>query len=338
MCAMSGKHASVGASRAGVAGAPRVLVYVADPRQLEPGAAAPDPPAAAHPSSVQPLPATHLDGVYFTDSLQHQLPFQRNTLYRPQHDIDDQRNLPHTVFYKPLNESEGKLNTFGAADCAAQQTEFYLTQQYPKENSLKVSDRKQEKHNVSVKSDCTDQPTSEFCSIETFQSGLPVESVDTVSYQTKCSNSGSSDSTMPSMQSVAIHHGQNQYSESVTVHSVECENSDDRELSTGKSYVNYQFLEQSVSHQSIVNQSISILNQQIGVSRAISSESENENVPQLIRTADGVVLAVVPAPVVAQSVDLAEQNNPVNSDSPQAVTVPLGWRRIITGNSVIYIR
>ncbi|KAJ0178757.1 hypothetical protein K1T71_005532 [Dendrolimus kikuchii] len=334
---MSSKHASVGASRAGVAGAPRVLVYVADPRQLEAGAAAPDPPAAAHPPSIQPPPAAHLDSVYLSDSLHHQLPFQRNPLYRAQHDQNDQRNLSNTVFYKPLNEHDSKLNTYGAIDGVTQQTEFYPSQQYPKESCLKISDRRQEKYNLSVKRDCTDQATSEFCSVETFQSGIPAEGVDIVSYQTKCSSSGSLDSSMPPMQSVAIHHGQNQYSESVTVHSAEGENCGDRELTVGKSFMNYQFLEQSVSHQSIVNQSISILNQQVGVSRAISSESENENAPQLIRTADGVVLAVVPAPMVAQPTDLPEANTSVHCDSPQTITVPLGWRRIITGTSVIYI-
>lgn len=267
------------------------------------------------------------------------MPFHGNPLYRAQLDQNEQRNLPSTVFYKPLNDHDGKLSTFGVPD-GAHQADFFTKQRCQKESCLKLGDRKHDHHpnNLIHKQDCGDQSATEYCSVETFQTGVPVESVDIVSYQTKCSSSsGSLDGAVPPIQMVAIHHGQNQYSESVTVQSAGNSSCGDRELSIGKSFVNYQFLEQSVSHQSIVNQSISILNQQVGVNRAVGSESDNENTPQLIRTADGVVLAVLPAAVTSQPADTVEANRVVQSDSPQTITVPLGWRRIITGTSAIYI-
>ncbi|XP_050681244.1 uncharacterized protein LOC126976734 isoform X2 [Leptidea sinapis] len=99
---------------------------------------------------------------------------------------------------------------------------------------------------------------------------------------------------------------------------------------TGKSYVNYQLLEQCVSHQSIVNQNVNILNHQVGVRPM--SENEGGNTPQLVQTADGVVLAVLPS-VIPQDTN----GRTTQSEFPPGITVPLGWRRIVNGTSVLYI-
>ncbi|KOB66074.1 Regulator of polyketide synthase expression [Operophtera brumata] len=294
---MSGKPASVGASRAAAAGAPRVLVYV-EPRQLEPGAARPEPP----PDHPRALP--------------------RHASYRP---------TTNTVYYKPLHDNYSKFAVYGSTESITQRTEFFPASQQNKGPSLKLEESRSER----VKQDCVERVGAEFSGVETFQGRIPVESVDLGTYQTRCSGPLAAD-TMPSMQQIALRQGHNQFSESVTVHS-EGSNSE-RELSVGKSYVNYQILEQSVSHQSIVNQSISILNQQVGVSRGISSEGDAGNTPQLLRTADGVVLAVLPAPVITQQTDVQDSCRTAQSDSPQTITVPLGWRRIISVTSVLYLR
>lgn len=306
MCTMSGKPASVGAVRAGVPGAPRLLVYV-EPRQLEPGAAPPPPHAP-----------------------RHQLALARPPLYTH----TDHRTLPNALFYKHLNENDNKLTVYGSTENITQKSEFYpASQQYAKELGLKIEDSGAERSlGRNIKQDSVDSIAGEFSSAETFQCRTPVESVELATYQARCS--GALVDSMP-LQQIAVCQGQNQYSESVTVHSADV--SSEREL-IGKSYVNYQILEQSVSHQSIVNQSISILNQQVGVSRGIVSDRECGSPPQLVRTAEGVVLAVVPGPIVAQPVDTADSCQTASSDSPQTITVPLGWRRIVTGTSVLYIR
>ncbi|KAJ8733266.1 hypothetical protein PYW08_001564 [Mythimna loreyi] len=340
---MSGKPASVGASRAGVPGTPRVLVYVADPRQLEPGAAGPEPPPAA--AVAPPPPAAALppqDTLYIPENLHHQVNLSRNTVYRTQFDRNDQRNLPANVYYKQLNDNDGKVNVYGVPDNVTQRTEFYpVSQQYIKESCSKNEDSRSDRlGNISVKRDCSEQAGTEFNSVETFHTRVPVETVDLATYQARCSGPVGSDNTMNSMHPAALRHGQNQYSENVTVQSgVEGSNCSERELSVCKSFVNYQFLEQSVSHQSIVNQSISILNQQVGVSRGIVSEGDSGSAPQLVRTADGVVLAVLPAPVLPHAPDNAELSSRtvVQSDSQQTVTVPLGWKRIVSGTSVLYV-
>lgn len=303
---MSGKPASVGASRAGVAGAPRVLVYV-EPRQLEPGAALPSP-------TPQPRPPRA----------------PRHALYRP----TDQRDLPNTLYYKPLHDSDTNLAVHGSTDSSTHRTEYFPILQQYKDPCPKLEEARTERVSEGLKQDSVERVGVEFSGVKTYQGRIPVES-DPLTYQTRCSGPLAAD-TMPSMQQIALRHGHNQYSESVTVHS-EGSNGG-RELCKGKSYVNYQILEQSVSHQSIVNQSISILNQQVGVSRGIGSEGDSGNSPQLVRTADGVVLAVLPTPVIAQPTDTQECPRTAQSDSPQTITVPLGWRRIISGTSVLYLR
>ncbi|XP_028171624.1 nuclear receptor coactivator 6-like isoform X2 [Ostrinia furnacalis] len=322
---MSGKPASVGASRAGVPGAPaRVLVYVADPRQLEPGAAASEPPAAPPPSP--------LDALYLPDP--HQLAVPRNALYRTQVDCSEQRNRSNAVFYKSANDVDGKLGVFGSPDNVPHRPDFLQIPQFLKDQNLKVDDVKVNEHtgNLNIKTDCVNSVSA----VESFQSRVTLEGGDLATYQ-RCAGQLGPDSAMPSMHQVALQHGHNQFSESVTVQaSGDGSNSGDRELS--RSYVNYQVLEQSVSHQSIVNQSISILNQQVGVSRGIASEGDSGPTPQLVRTADGVVLAVLPSSVLPQAVDSTDLNTrTVPSDSPQTIIVPLGWRRIINGTSVLYI-
>ncbi|KAM3967396.1 LOW QUALITY PROTEIN: uncharacterized protein ACR2FA_011741 [Aphomia sociella] len=326
---MSGKPASVGASRAGVPGTPRVLVYVADPRQLEPGAAARPPPAAPPPS--------HLDALYLPDNLHQQVSLPRSTIYRTQVDRNDQKSTPGTIFYKQLNDNDNKRGVFGASDNTIR-TEFMpISQQLVKDSCLK-NDESIVNHldNVNVKRDIGDG--AEIGSIETFQARIPGELGEIPTYQTRGSIHPGSDSVMPPMHPITLRHAQNQYSESVNVQtSGDASNSSERELTVGRSYVNYQFLEQSVSHQSIVNQSISILNQQVGVNRGIVSEGESGNAPQLVRTADGVVLAVLPSglPQPADTLDLIPKT--VQSDAPQTIIVPLGWRRIVSSTSVIYI-
>lgn len=303
---MSGKPASVGASRAAVAGAPRVLVYV-EPRQLEPGAARPEPP---------PPPCL----------LDHPRALPRHAPYRP---------TTNTVYYKPLHDNYSKVAVYGSTESITQRTEFFPASQQNKDHCLELEESRNERVSRGIKQDSVERVGAEFSGEETFQGRIPVESVDLGTYQTRCSGPLVAD-TMPSMQQIALRQGHNQFSESVTVHS-EGSNSE-KELSAGKSYVNYQILEQSVSHQSIVNQSISILNQQVGVSRGIGSEGDVGNTPQLLRTADGVVLAVLPAPVSTQQTDTRDSCRTAQSDSLLTVTVPLGWRRIISGTSVLYLR
>lgn len=315
---MSGKPASVAASRAG---APRVLVYVAEARQLEAGAAGPEPPAAAPAPAAAPQPP---DTLYLHDNSHHHLPIPRNNIYRTQIDHSDHRNPPNTIFYKSLNDNDSKLSGYGT-DNAVQRTEFFpVSQHYMKEPCLKVDDSKVPERLSNVKRECANPLGSEFSGIESFR--IPVEAGEVATYQTRCP-APVSDNIMPSMQPVALR--QNQY-DSCTVQNGDGTNCSEREL-VGKSYVNYQFLEQSVSHQSIVNQSISILNQQVGVGRG-----EAENGPQLVRTADGVVLAVLPSSVLPHSE--SEAGSRTRCDSPQTITVPLGWRRIVNGTSVIYVR
>lgn len=328
---MSGKPASVGASRAGVPGAPRVLVYVADPRQLEPGAVAPDPPPAAP-------PPPHLDALYLPDNLHH-LAVPRNTLYRTQLDCAEQRNQHSTVFYKSsANEVDGKVNVFSSSDNVAHRPDYLPIPHFIKDSSLKVDDVKVNEHpgSLNAKSDCGNSVNTDLNAVETLQSRIALEGGELTTYQ-RCVGPLGPESGMPPMHQVALQHGQTQFSESVTAQSGDGSNSSDRELS--RSYVNYQVLEQSVSHQSIVNQSISILNQQVGVTRGIVSEGESGNSPQLVRTADGVVLAVLPSSVLPQPAESADLNSRTAvTDSPQTIVVPLGWRRIINGSSVLYIR
>lgn len=152
------------------------------------------------------------------------------------------------------------------------------------------------------------------------------------SYQARCPPVGAESSPSP-MQAVLLRPGQHQLSESVRSGSET--NCSDREP-VDKSFLNYQFLEQSVTHQSIVNQSISILNQQVGVNRGVSGEGDSGNAPQLVRTADGVVLAVLPSAQHVNEPELGSRT--VQSDCLQTIVVPLGWRRIISGTSVLYVR
>ncbi|CAH4035783.1 unnamed protein product [Pieris brassicae] len=219
---MSSKPASVAAARAGVAGAPRVLLYVAEPRQLEAAAASPD------------TPPQRLDALY------ENLPAK--TVY-------NDRN-----FYKPYSEPDKFVDS---------QTTFIKEQ------------RSEER--PSVKRTTWD---SEYLQL------------DSGEFQ-RCGTD------MP-----------------ISVPSDSVQNSE-RDL--GK-YVNYHLLEQSVTHQSIVNQSINILNRSI---------SDNEGSPQLVRTAEGVVLAVLPS--------VQESERTTQSEIPQSINVPLGWRRIVNGLSVLYV-
>lgn len=305
---MSGKPASV--ARAGAAAGPRVLVYVA-----EPGAAPPPPPP-------------HLDALYLPDNLHQPVPLPRTSVYRTQIERDDQRNHSGAIYYKP--DVDGKVGVYGTLDGAGRRSEYLpLTHK----NDDKVSARL---NNVNFKRDSIDQVSVELNSAESFQSRIPAEAPEILTYHTRGSVSVGSEGLMPAVHPIAVRHGQNQFSESVTVQS-DGSDSTEREVSVGRSYVNYQFLEQSVSHQSIVNQSISILNQQVGVSRGIVSEGESGSAPQLVRTADGVVLAVLPSTVLPQPTDTSETKTAL-CDSPQTIVVPLGWRRIVNGTSVLYIR
>ncbi|XP_049869876.1 uncharacterized protein LOC126369485 isoform X2 [Pectinophora gossypiella] len=330
---MSGKPASVAATRAG---APRVLVYVADPRQLEPGAAgseAPPPPPPPVPLSAAPVQP--LDALFLHDNSTQHLSLPRNTVYRTQIEQNDQRNLPNTIFYKSFNDNDSKLGAFGPTDnTVVQRSEFFpVSQQFLKETTIKIEENKVNDRLANVKRDCSNQFGTEYGNIETYR--IPTDTGDPSTYQARC-NGPVSDNIMPSMQSITLQQGQNQF-ESCTVQS-EGTSCSEKDLSVGKSYVNYQFLEQSVSHQSIVNQSISILNQQVGVSRGVVSEGDNGSGPQLVRTADGVVLAVLPSSVLphsAEAPDLASRT--AQSDSPQTIIVPLGWRRIVSGSSVLYV-
>ncbi|KAJ2951912.1 hypothetical protein O0L34_g4165 [Tuta absoluta] len=323
---MSGKPASVAATRAG---APRVLVYVADPRQLEPGAEPPAPPAAA----AAHAPPPPLDALYLHDN-QPQLSLPRNTVYRTQIEQNNQRNLPNTVFYKSLNDQDSKLSAYNPADnTTVQRNEFFpVSQQFLKETTIKVEESKVNERLDSVKRDSCSQ-FSDFGGVEAFR--IPVESGDSSTYQVRCSGP-IAENIMPPMQSVALRPGQNQF-ESCTVQS-EGTNCSERELSVGKSYVNYQFLEQSVSHQSIVNQSISILNQQVGVNQAVVREGESgSGPPQLVRTADGVVLAVLPSSVLPQQSENTELITRTAISDIQTIIVPIGWRRIVNVNAVVYV-
>ncbi|XP_023950425.2 uncharacterized protein LOC112054766 isoform X2 [Bicyclus anynana] len=260
---MSGKPASVAAPRAGVAGAPRVLVYVAEARQLEAAAAGPAPRAAYDRHSDPP------------------------------------------AYYKPFGDSEPRINSF-ESDAAAQREDFFPAQLI-KENCIRTDEKDRQS---AVKRDCDTQWSNDTY----VRIPLPLGEFG---YQ-RCATSV--DNSMPM---VPVVHP-SQFNESAVQSDMNCA---DREV-VGKSFVNYQLLEQSVSHQSIVNQSINILNQQVGVGRALSEEG-----PQLVRTADGVVLAVLPS-VLSQS---EAELRTVHSEFSQTITVPLGWRRIVNGTSVLYV-
>lgn len=303
---MSGKPPSV----APRAGAPRVLVYVADPRQLDAGAAA-EPP---------PLPPQALDQLYFHDNAPHHLPGPRN-VYRAQAELPDQRNPPNAIFYKSLGENDSKVGAYGVADNdLVQRTEFFqVNQQFLKEACLKIEDGKVSDRPNGGKRECISVNGAEFVGIEG-QYRSPAEAGELVTYQTRCSGPGAD--IMPPMQPVPICQNSNQF-DACAVQS-EGTIRADRDLPVGKNYVNYQILEQSVSHQSIVNQSISILNQQVGVSRGVVSEGDSGGAP--------LVLAVLPAHPTEADPGTRTQSE------PQTITVPLGWRRIITGTSVIYVR
>lgn len=293
-----------------------MLVYV-EPRQLEAGGAVPADPRTQQPPLPPPCRSDHLRVPPKPSPYTH----------------TDQRNLHNTVYYKPLQNSDTKLALYNSLESVPYRTELYPVSEPFKGPCLKPEETRSERVTRGIKLDSTERVGAEFSSVQVFQGRIPDS--DSGIYQTRCSGPLSSDN-MPSMQQIALRHGHNQYSESVTVHS---EGSTSDRESVGKSYVNYQILEQSVSHQSIVNQSISILNQQVGVNRGISSESDSGNTPQLVRTADGVVLAVLPAaPVIPQPTDTLECSRTALSDTPQTITVPLGWRRIITGSSVLYLR
>lgn len=331
MCEMSDKPASVAASRAGVAsvagvaGAPRVLLYVAE-RQLEPAAGTDQPPSTA------------FDPLYLQHNVPHQVPMPRNALYRTP-EQNDQRNPPSALYYKHFNDNDGKLSAYEATEhIITQRTEFFpVSQQYLKESPHKIEDNKiiERPNNIPVKRDFQNPTTSDYGRVETFQGRIPLEAGDIATYQR---SPVSSDNNMPSMHQAALRHTQNQFSESgVVLGDSEGTNCSEREISMSKGYVNYQFLEQSASHQSIVNQSINILNQQVGVSRTIVSEGDSSNAPQLVRTAEGVVLAVLPSSAVPHSTETPEQRT-AQSEFPQTITVPLGWRRIVSGASVLYIR
>lgn len=331
---MSDKPASVAASRAGVAnvagvaGTPRVLLYVAE-RQLEPAAAGPDQPPTTAP----------FDALYLQDNIPHQVPLPRNALYRTQPDQNDQRNHSSALYYKHFNDNDRKLSAYEATEhIITQRTEFFpVSQQYLKEPSHKIDDNKiiERPNNIAVKRDCQIPTSSEYSRVETFRGRVPLEAGDISTYQR---SPVSSDNNMPSMHQAALCHTQNQFSESgVVLGDSEGTNCSEREISISKGYVNYQFLEQSASHQSIVNQSINILNQQVGVSRTIVGEGDSSNAPQLVRTAEGVVLAVLPSSAVPHSTETQEQRS-AQSEFPQTITVPLGWRRIVSGASVLYIR
>ncbi|XP_064071512.1 uncharacterized protein LOC113392194 isoform X2 [Vanessa tameamea] len=323
---MSGKPASVAAPRAGVAGAPRVLVYVAEARQLEAAAAGPDPPPQTHPP---------LDTLYLHDNVSQHLALPRNTLYRQQIEQNDQGSTPGTVYYKPFNDSEAKLNSFESSEnITAHRDEYFTaTQSYLKENCMRNDDNKaiDRPSSTAVKTDCENP---EWSNLDSYNVRLPLQIGELSAYQTRC---GPVSDNMPSMLPIGVH-GQAQFNDNGVVQSGDNDgmNTGERELSVGKSFVNYQLLEQSVSHQSIVNQSINILNQQIGVSRSIVSEGDGGSAPQLVRTADGVVLAVLPSSVLPQSSETPDVRN-VHSEFPQTITVPLGWRRIVNGSSVLYI-
>ncbi|XP_014366792.2 uncharacterized protein LOC106717442 [Papilio machaon] len=300
---MSGKPASVAASRAGVAGAPRVLLYVAE-RQLEHAAAGPDLPPASTP----------YEALY---DIPNQIPLPRS-VYRS--DQNDHRNTSG-VNYKSFNDDT--KCTF--EENVTQSTEFYnVPPQFLKEPH---KDDKLVERQVSVKRECPNPIPTEY-SVETFQ-GRVSEAGEIATYQ-RCSINTDN---MPSMVPIALRHNQNNFEGALQ--DSDGTNCGEREISMSKGYVNYQFLEQSASHQSIVNQSINILNQQVGVNRTIVSDGESSGGPQLVRTPDGVVLAVLPssAPSAGDTTELRTGHG----ELPQTITVPLGWKRIVSGSSVMYL-
>ncbi|KPJ08863.1 hypothetical protein RR48_04930 [Papilio machaon] len=301
---MSGKPASVAASRAGVAGAPRVLLYVAE-RQLEHAAAGPDLPPASTP----------YEALY---DIPNQIPLPRS-VYRS--DQNDHRNTSG-VNYKSFNDDT--KCTF--EENVTQSTEFYnVPPQFLKEPH---KDDKLVERQVSVKRECPNPIPTEY-SVETFQ-GRVSEAGEIATYQ-RCSINTDN---MPSMVPIALRRNQNNFEGALQ--DSDGTNCGEREISMSKGYVNYQFLEQSASHQSIVNQSINILNQQVGVNRTIVSDGESSGGPQLVRTPDGVVLAVLPssAPSAGDTTELRTGHG----EFPQTITVPLGWKRIVSGSSVMYLR
>ncbi|KAI5644448.1 hypothetical protein NE865_03555 [Phthorimaea operculella] len=227
---------------------------------------------------------------------------------------------------RPASEQLAPADCDESDNTIVQRTEFFpASQQFLKETTIKVEERKVNDQLGSVKRDSCGQ-FSEFGG---------VEGGDSSTYQGRCSGPVA-ENIMPPMQSVALRQGHNQF-ESSAVQS-DGTNCNDRDLSMGKSYVNYQFLEQSVSHQSIVNQSISILNQQVGVNQGVVREGESgSGPPQLVRTADGVVLAVLPSTVLPQPSDNTELISRTAISDIQTITVPLGWRRIVNGNTVLYV-
>ncbi|XP_041971302.1 mucin-5AC-like isoform X2 [Aricia agestis] len=307
---MSGKPASVGAGRAGGAGAPRVLVYVAEARQLEAAAAGPDPP---------PLPHPPLDARYLHDNLPQQLSLSRTSVYRSPPDAADQRGASG-FHYKHFNDIDSRVNAYGASNSIlASATDVYP--QFLKESRLQSEDNIDEVSSDTIlKRECGS--TSDWDSGDAYHVTIP-DTRDVASYRGRCQ--GNPDS----MSSVQVNHGSSLYTENGVVQSdgegIDC---NDRE-SINKSFVNYQLLEQSESHQSIVNQSINILNQQVGVSRSLVSEASGGGGAQLVRTAEGVVLAVLPPS--------SETEVRAVQCEPQTITVPLGWRRIVNGTSVVYI-
>lgn len=151
------------------------------------------------------------------------------------------------------------------------------------------------------------QSVPEYANAETFQSRVAPNFSEI--YQTRFGSLGLDSQVQPLIVQ------QNTYSENSVINS-------DKE--TNKNYMNYQCLDQNISYQSIANQNISVIN-------PVSGRSVCDSEGQLLQTADGVVLAVVPT-------SLTHEARTKLGDLVQTIIVPLGWKRIANVSTVVYVR
>lgn len=268
---MSGKPATPPASRVAVPGAPRLLVYVADQRQLEAGGSAvprgpPPPDVSASTNDIQ----YQLDNSHTNFSALENATFEQN----------ERRcmGVPDAVYYKPISDNDDKtFSAYGVSDNSAPRADYYtVSQSLVKSQNLKVEDNKI--NNISNTTSVT------------FQSRVVADSADIQLYQMRC----------PAGQGTVVTQFQAFNATQKTFDNVNI-SSDNLISERNKDYgcMNYQFLEHSVSQQSLVNET-SVLSDQ-GSVRGVDSESS----------------ASLP---------------------PQHIAVPSGWRRILSATSVLYIR
>lgn len=346
---MSGKPATPPASRV-VPGAPRLLVYVADPRQLEPGDSGVPrgpPPCDPAPASLAAVPVP--PDVYQTDnSHQHNcLPIQNN-VFRTTWEPNDQRNIgiSDSTIHKTVHERGDKcLSVYGENSVAHRSDFFTLPQGFLKNPNIKIDDNRisntLSNNLVQLKQDSNTIHVEYPSSVDKFQNKVSSEICDLQPYELRCPPMGLGNGSIQSITLNQIQRQRDLTNECLNNNLIDTRVISERDKHFG--CVNYQFLEQNVSHQSIVNQSINILNEQVGVERVITGESEAGSGTALVRTADGSLLAVLPSPaastpVVGAALGISAPAITSRSEPLESVSVPLGWRRIISGNSVLYIR